>query len=255
MNVLILAAGYATRLGELTRNFPKPLLKVGGQTILDHLVERVREIPYLDSVYLVTNSRFFGHFQQWLHSRGTAAKGTGSAHIGLRFEILDDGTDSNESRLGAIGDIRFVLQKRDIGSADLLVCASDNILEFSLADFISSVRSREASGICVYQNDDTADLRRRGVAEIDGTDRVVRFTEKPEEPASRWAAPPIYYYRKDVLPRIDEYLSNGGNPDAPGHLIEWLCASENVCAYRIPGAVIDIGNPESLSAARKRLGE
>jgi len=248
MNVIILAAGYATRLGELTRNFPKPLLEVGGRTILDHLLDRICEIPDLGEIYLVTNSRFANHFREW--------KKTRVADSNVPLQIVDDGTSTNENRLGAIGDIRFAMQAcEDIGGNDLLVCASDNILEFSLANFVTAVQRRRTAGICVRKIEDLSDLRRRGVAELDENDNVIRFLEKPENPPSQWAAPPIYYYPADVLPRIGEYLEAGENADAPGHFIEWLCSIAPIIAYRAPGDVVDIGNPDSLAKARRRYGD
>jgi glucose-1-phosphate thymidylyltransferase len=228
VTVLIIAAGYATRLYPLTVDFPKPLLEVGGRTILDHLLEQIEAIPGIDAVRLITNSRF-------------------------DVDIIDNGTVSNEDRLGAVGDIRFAVEARDIDD-DLLVCAADNILLFPLADFVAAFRARPTAHVCVRAIEDVEDRRRRGIVLLADDDRVLEFEEKPEEPKSEWAVPPIYFYPRATLPRIREYLDAGGTADAPGHLVEWLCRVEPVYAYRIDGTVLDIGNHASLAEARRKLG-
>ncbi len=253
VKALILAAGYATRLYPLTKNFPKPLLEVGPKTILDYLVDQLREIPEIEECYLVTNHRFTGHFEDWARKRMEEARREVKAHKGIRLDILDDGTSSNEDRLGAVGDIRFVIQERGI-SEDLLVCAADNIFQFSVAGFVSAFKKRQAAHICVRKIEDLADRRRRGIAVLGEEDRVVEFKEKPENPKSHWAAPPLYMYPAATLARIEQYLEEGGTSDAPGHLIEWLCTVEPVYAYRVDGEVLDIGNPESLAEARAAMG-
>ena len=254
MKALIIAAGYATRLYPLTENFPKPLLEVSGQTLLDHLVDQIRTIPGIEECLLITNHRFCGHFQQWARVRMAHAQREAKAHTGLRLDIIDDGTSSNEDRLGAVGDIRFAIRQRDIAD-DLLVCAADNILQFSLADFVAAFRANPTAHVCVRAIEDVEDRRRRGIVLLDAENRVLEFEEKPQNPKSEWAVPPIYLYPTATLPRIDEYLDAGGIADAPGHLVEWLCRVEPVHAYKIKGSVLDIGNHESLAAARKALGE
>ena len=250
MKALILAAGYATRLYPLTRDFPKPLLEVGGKTLLDHLVDQIREIPDIEHAILVSNHRFVGHFDRWAAERTEQARRGGRAHSGLRFDVLDDGTISNEDRLGAVGDIQYAVSHRGI-SDDLLVCAADNILQFPLKRFVQAFRANPVSHICVRSIQDLEDRKRRGIVLLDEDNRVLDFEEKPEAPKSEWAVPPIYLYPREVLPRIEEYLRQGGTADAPGHLVEWLCKVEPVYAYKIEGSVLDIGNHESLAEARK----
>ena len=251
MKALVIAAGYATRLYPLTKNFPKPLLEVGGKTILDHLVDQIETIEEVDEVFLVTNHKFFGHFQDWAQERLSESRQT---HTGVGFEVIDDGTTSNEDRLGAVGDVQFSIDHRGIDD-DLLVCAADNILQFPLAALASRFRKNPAAHICVREIVDPEDRKRRGIAVLGENDRVVDFKEKPEAPKSHWGAPPLYLYPKDSLGRVAEYLKSGGTADAPGHLLEWLHRVEPVFAYRIEGSVLDIGNPESLAVARAELGE
>lgn len=241
MKAIILAAGYATRLYPLTENFPKPLLEVGGKTILDHLIEQIKTIADIDGAYVVTNHRFYGHFADWARAN--------RAHTGVETEILDDGTTSNDDRLGAVGDIQFAIKARDIAD-DVLVLAADNILLFSLQKLVNTFNSNPFSHIAVRHNPDYDDRKRRGNVQLDGDNRVLQFIEKPERPFSEWSASPIYIYPASILPRFKEYVDNGGNPDAPGHFLEWLHACETVYAYDIDGSVLDIGNRESLAKAR-----
>lgn len=253
MKALIIAAGYATRLYPLTKDRPKHLLEVGGRPILDYMIDQIKTIKEVDEVYLVTNHRFFGHFQDWANNRMAESRDANRAHTGVRVEIIDDGTISNEDRLGAVGDVQFSIDQREIDQ-DLLVCGADNILRFPLSAFADKFKSNPAAHICVRKIEDPEDRKRRGIAVLGEDDRVIDFKEKPEAPASHWGAPPLYIYPRDLLGRVSEYLQGGGTADAPGHFVEWLCKVEPVFAYRIEGSVLDLGNPESLAAARAELG-
>lgn len=243
MKALILAAGYATRLYPLTRDFPKPLLEVGGRTLLDHLVSQIEILAGMEGICLVTNHRFLPHFTAW--HEGYAGP--------MPIRLLDDGTRSNEDRLGAIGDLQFALAQ--LGEDDdLLVTAADNLLQFSLAAFVDAFRVRPAPHICVHPVRDPERLRRTGVAVLAADNRVLEFVEKPSAPKSNLAVPPVYVFPAATLPRCGEYLSGGGSPEAPGCFIEWLYRREPVYAYRIQGTILDIGTVASLEAARKTLG-
>ncbi len=259
MQAIILAAGYATRLYPLTKNFPKPLLEIGGQTILDHLIDQLCEIPDIDHAHLVTNHRFAGHFQKWLTHLSDQTRTEDRAHSGLRITIHDDGTSTAESRLGAIPDLKYVLDKAAIND-DLLVCASDNILQFSLNDLVKTWKRNGEYHICVRQEEDIEDLKKRGNAILDDDDRLIDFVEKPPVPKSNWVVPPIYIYPRASLPRIAEYLDDGEDApgitgDSPGQIVEWLYTRIPVYAHRIDGTILDIGNPDSLAAARATMGE
>ena len=242
MKAIILAAGYATRLYPLTKNFPKPLLEVGGKTILDHLIDQLKMIADIDGVYVVTNRRFYGHFADW-------ARANSAIQTELEIEILDDGTTSNDNRLGAVGDIQFAIKARDIAD-DVLVLAADNILLFSLQKLVNTFKSNPVSHIAVRHNSDYDDRKRRGNVLLGEDNRVLQFIEKPDRPISEWSASPVYIYPASILPRFKEYIANGGNPDAPGHFVAWLHTCEAVYAYDIEGGVLDIGNRESLAEAR-----
>lgn len=244
MKALILAAGYATRLYPLTNNFPKPLLQVGDRTILDYLAEQMEGIAALTQIVLVTNHRFLPFFESWREARRS----------GRPVALLDDGTSSNDDRLGAIGDMRFALEHADLDD-DLLVTAADNILQFPLADFVAAFQARPASHICVHRVEDPARCRRTGIVVLDKEDRVLEFAEKPAEPKTNWGVPPLYLFPRKTLLRLAAYLAEGGSTEAPGHFLEWLCRVEPVFAHRINGSILDIGTPQSLEAARKLFGK
>ncbi|MDE3256557.1 MAG: sugar phosphate nucleotidyltransferase [Gemmatimonadota bacterium] len=242
MKAIVIAAGYATRLYPLTLNFPKGLLEVGGRAIVDYLMDQIESVPDVDEVYLVTNSRFAGHFECW------AAGWNGR----LDIDVIDDGTTTNDNRLGAVGDIRYTIGARAI-TDDILVCGSDNLLGFRLKDLVADFRANPVAHICVCYVDDPDDRRRRGIAVLNAESRVVKFEEKPDQPESYWGSAAIYVYPAATLKRFDEYVESGRTPDAPGHFVEWLCQVEPVYAHRIQGSAIDIGNPETLEQARREF--
>jgi glucose-1-phosphate thymidylyltransferase len=259
MKAIVLAAGYATRLYPLTENFPKPLLEIGGQTILDHLLDQLHEIPDIDQVHLVTNHKFAGHFQEWLDGLGQRAKEEDRAHRGLRIKIHDDGTTSADDRLGAIPDLQFVLDSEDIND-DLLVTASDNILQFSLNDVVKTWKRNNEFHICVRHEEDVEDLKKRGNAILDENDLLVDFVEKPVDPKSNWVVPPIYIYPKASLPQISTFIEEGKDKpgitgDSPGQIVEWIYTRVPVYAHKIDGTIVDIGNHESLAQARRLFDE
>ena len=240
MKAIILAAGYATRLYPLTKNFPKPLLEVGGKTILDHLIDQLKTISDIDRAYLVSNRRFYDHFADW-------ARAKGETH--LPIEILDDGTTYNDDRLGAVGDLLFAIETRAIAD-DVIVLAADNILRFSLQNFVNAFKANPAPHIAVRHNPNDNDRKRRGNVLLGANNRVLQFIEKPAKPISEWSVPPFYIYPSTTLPRVKAYIANCGTPDAPGHFAEWLHTRETVYAHEIDGRIFDIGNRESLSEAR-----
>ena len=238
MKCLVLAAGYATRLYPLTENFPKPLLEVQGKTILDWLLEDIDSAGLVDGYIVVTNHKFAPHFQRW------AASHT------LPITVVDDGTDSNETRLGAVRDIQFVLDTLHL-KEDLLVIAGDNLLDFSMTAFLRYAMEKRSSCTMRYYEADPARLRRSGVALIDGEERLLSLEEKPAEPKSNWCTPPFYFYTKEDLGKIRTAILDGCGVDAPGSLVAWMCGHSRMYSMEMPGRRFDIGNLESLDAARK----
>ena len=240
MKALILAAGYATRLRPLTDSIPKMLLPLAERPMLDYLVDRLREVDALDEIHLVTNARFAQAFEDWAPED---------------VAVHDDGTTSNEDRLGAIGDIAFALETGGLEGEDLLIVAGDNLIGYSLADFVSFWRARDGSAIAVRELGDRELLRQYGVVELDANDRVVRLEEKPAEPKSELAATASYLYRGEHLALLPRYLEEGNPPDAPGNFLVWLHTREPVYGFRAVGEWHDIGDLGQLLAADNMLRE
>jgi len=238
MKCLILAAGYATRLYPLTENFPKPLLTVGDKTILDWLVDDIDTAGEVDEYVVIANHKYAHHFDAW-------AKGKRQ-----KITVVDDGTDSNETRLGAVKDIQFAIDKLTLDD-DMLVIAGDNVLDFSLTAFISYAKDKKTSCIMRYYEPDEKKLLKCGVVTIDDHDRILNMTEKSPTPATHWCCPPFYYYTKADAKLVQTGIDSGCGTDAPGSYTAWLCGETTVHAMEMPGKRYDIGNLESYEKVRK----
>lgn len=238
MKCLILAAGYATRLYPLTENFPKPLLSVGDKTILDHLIDDIDTLGTVDEYVVISNHKFAQHFEDWAKTKSQ------------KITVVNDGTSTNETRLGAVKDIQFAVEKLKLDD-DMLVIAGDNVLDFSLTKFISYARKKGTSCIMRYYEADEKRLHKSGVASVDENDRIVAMEEKPENPKSCWCCPPFYYYTKTDARLVGEGIEAGCGTDAPGSFIAWLCTKTTVHAMEMPGKRYDIGNLESYEKVQK----
>lgn len=238
MKCMILAAGYATRLYPLTKNFPKPLLMVGEKTILDWLVDDIDTSGEVDEYIVISNHRFAGLFEEWAKNKKQ------------KILVVDDGTETNETRLGAVKDISYAAQKANVHE-DVLVVAGDNLLDFSLNEFIRYTREKKTSCIMRFWEADKERLHETGVAQVDENDLVIDMEEKPKEPKSNWCTPPFYYYTADDLSLIEKGIVNGCGTDAPGSYIAWLCGQVPVHAMKMPGKRYDIGNIESYETVKR----
>ena len=240
MKALILAAGYATRLRPLTDSVPKMLLPLAGRPMLDYLLDRIREVDEIEEIHLVTNARFAGAFRDWAPEY---------------VIVHDDGTTTNEDRLGAIGDIAFAIERGGLQGEDLLIVAGDNLIGYSLRDFVGFWRAKGGSALVVHEVPDRSLLRTYGVVELDEDDRVVGLEEKPAEPKGDLAATASYLYRSEHLALLPRYFEEGNPPDAPGNFMAWLHTRGPVYGYRAPGEWHDIGDLGQLLAADNMLRE
>ena len=247
MNVLILAAGYATRLYPLTLNKAKPLLEVAGKPIIEWLFANLEAIPELGTVFIVTNDKFAGDFQSWadLYQK---------RHSQLDIKIINDGSKSDDDKLGAIGDINLVLAREDLGQQDLLVLAGDNLFTASLADFVDFAKTKEAT-VAVYDVGSMEAMKKYGAVSIDKNGVVTQFEEKPKQPKTTLAAVALYYYSSGVLPLFTTYLAAGNNPDQPGRFLQWLYTRKPVNTFQITGQWLDIGSKETLEQADLVFGK
>ena len=238
MKCLILAAGYATRLYPLTENFPKPLLKVGNKTILDWLIDDIDGAGLVDEYIVISNHKFAHHFQNW------------AAEKQQKVTVVDDGTSSNETRLGAVCDIQFAIEQLGLDD-DMLVIAGDNLLDFSLQRFARYAKEKGTSCIMRFYEPNDEKLLKCGVVTTDQTDRVLRMTEKSPTPETHWCCPPFYYYTKDDARLVKKGIESGCGTDAPGSYIAWLCTQTAIHAMEMPGRRYDIGNLQSYEQVQK----
>lgn len=242
MKNIIIAAGYATRLYPLTENFPKPLLKVGQRNILERMLDDVDRLPEIDSHIIVTNHRFTPVFEEW----------RSGVSYNKPITIIDDGTSTNETRLGAVRDLLLAIERCGIDD-DIMVLAADNILEFSLRGFVDYFREKGTSVIMCHHEPELRRLQRTGVIAVDGDMRVIEMQEKPERPVSNWAVPPFYIYSRRDLPLIRDCMSHGCGFDAPGNLAHYLAETSTLHAWPMPAGRFDIGSLDSYHEAQKRF--
>ena len=238
MKCLILAAGYATRLYPLTENYPKPLLKVGEKTILDWLVDDIDGAGLVDEYVVISNHKFASRFEDWAKTKEQ------------KITVVDDGTSSNETRLGAVRDIQYAIDTLALDD-DMLVIAGDNVLDFSLTKFVSYAKEKGTSCIMRYYEETEKKLQKCGVVCVDENDLITEMEEKPAQPKSHWCCPPFYYYTREDAKLVKVGIEGGCGVDAPGSYIAWLCTQTKVHAMEMPGKRYDIGNLESYAKVQE----
>ena len=244
MKNIVIAAGYATRLGELTKNFPKPLLKIGENTILGRMLDDIDKIPEIDEHIIITNHKFAGIFEEW------AAKQSYTKPV----TIVDDGTETNDTRLGAVCDLLFAMDKLKIDD-DMLVVAADNILFFSFQEFVDFAKAKGTSCIMCHEQPSIEKLQRTGVIVLDDNDKVLNMEEKPQEPKSHWAVPPFYIYLKKDLDKVRHSVDNGCGKDAPGNLAHYMVEQVEMHAWKMTAGRFDIGSLDTYKEACEKLGK
>lgn len=244
MKNIVIAAGYATRLGELTRNFPKPLLKIGENTILGRMLDDIDTISEIDEHVIVTNHRFAPIFQQWAAEQ----------HYVKPVTIIDDGTETNETRLGAVCDLLLAIDQLGIDD-DLLVVAADNLLFFSFQEFVDFAQQKQTSCIMCHHQPSVEKLQRTGVIVVDEQMRVLNMEEKPQEPKSHWAVPPFYIYKKHDLPLVRHSVADGCGKDAPGNLAHYMVEHTVMHAWPMTGGRFDIGSLDTYYEAIEKYGK
>lgn len=243
MKNIVIAAGYATRLGELTRNFPKPLLEIGSSTILGRMLDDIDRIPDIDEHIIITNHRFAPVFEDWA-ARQSYTK---------PLTVIDDGTSTNETRLGAVCDLLFAMERLKIDD-DMLVVAADNILMFSFQEFVDFAKGKGTSCIMCHEQPSIERLQRTGVVVLDEDFRVLDMEEKPREPKSHWAVPPFYIYMKKDLPLVRHSVENGCGKDAPGNLAHYMVDNTVMHAWPMSAGRFDIGSLDSYEEAKQLFG-
>jgi glucose-1-phosphate thymidylyltransferase len=241
MNVLILAAGYATRLYPLTLNKAKPLLEVAGKPMIEWVLDNLEPVPDLETIYIVTNNKFAQDFQNWAASYH-------NRHPKMTFKIINDGSTSDSDKLGAIGDINFVTSREALADRDLIVVAGDNLFSEPLTEFVESARGSKAT-LATYDVGDLEAIKKYSNITVDRGGFITHFEEKPDKPQNTLAGIALYYYSRETIPLFATYSAAGNNPDQPGRFIQWLYRRTPVKTHLIKGTWFDIGSKETLIEA------
>jgi len=238
MKALILAAGYGTRLYPLTLDRPKALVKVGGRPILERLLVKLEDIESCDEVYVVTNDKFYHMVVEWVRARS----------FPFSIKVINDQTTSNETRLGAIGDIDLVF-RRENPTDDVLIMAGDNLFEFDIADFTAFSAEKGKLSIALYDVKDRELAKQYGIVSVDGTSKVSEFEEKPSKPKSTLASTGIYYIPAAKLDLMETYMKTDLVKDQPGNFVKWVAETDEVYGYVFEEGWYDIGDKRSLEKA------
>ena len=241
MKLIILAAGYATRLYPLTLDRPKPLLEVAGRPMIEHVLASLGSVPQIDHVYVVTNAKFAGHFERW-------AKDYAQGRTGAPITVVNDGTTDDSNKLGAIGDLDLVLTRENV-SDDVMVVAGDNLFDSGLEGFADFCLRRGTPAVGVYDVGDLEEIKKYNNIGTDAEGRITSFEEKPSEPVSTVTAIALYFYPQASLPLIRQYIEEGNNPDQPGRLVQWMYTRTPFHTWQVPGTWYDIGSKETLAEA------
>ena len=257
MKNIVIAAGYATRLGELTKNFPKPLLKIGEKSILGRMLEDIDSIPEIDEHIIVTNHKFAPIFEKWKDENEVLGDGEKSG-IRKPITIIDDGTSTNDTRLGAVRDLQFAIEKANVND-DMLVVAADNLLFFSFKGFVDFAKQKGTPCIMCHKQPSKDKLQRTGVVVLDENYKVLNMEEKPQEPKSTWAVPPFYIYKKENIDMIMHAIENGCGYDAPGNLAHYMVDNVEMHAWPLAGTGenlrFDIGSLDTYKEACEKYGK
>lgn len=247
MKLVILAAGYATRLYPLTLTQPKPLLKVADRPMIEHVLDHLLDVPELTGVIIVSNEKFHGHFEKWANEYQSNTQN-------IPITVLNDKSTDENNRLGAIGDMVFAVNNQDIDE-DIIVVAGDNLFSQSIKSFGEFCLEKKAPILGVYDVGRLEDTKKYSEVHCDMNGQITSFEEKPEQPSTTVIGIALYYYPKDLLPTIKQYVVDGHNPDQPGRLVQWLYPRMPVYTWSLPGLWYDIGSKETLEEANRIFSE
>jgi len=240
MKAIILAAGYGTRLYPITKNKPKPLLEIKGKSIIQYILEKIFEVKDVDKIYIVTNGKFFDMIDRYIEELGMDGK----------VQVVNDHTESNEDRLGAIGDIAYVVDEKKLDE-DILVVAGDNLFEYSLVDLVDFFKKKGSTAVALYDVQDKELAQIYGIVEIDKNEKIIGFQEKPKEPKSTLASTGCYVFAKEDLDDIRAVLKGNSGMDNSGDFIKMLSEKNSVYGKPFREKWFDIGSFESLGKARE----
>lgn len=248
MKLIVLGAGYATRLYPLTLNQPKPMLEVAGKPMVEHVLDNLARIEGVGRITVVTNNKFAGHFERW------AEKYRASRDDEPDFSIINDGSTDDSNKLGAIGDLNLVLEREGVDE-DIVVVAGDNLFSDRLDGFVEYARQKNAPVLAVYDVGSLEAIKKYNSIEVDDEGRITFFEEKPAEPKSTLTGIALYFYPRWTLALIRQYVAEGNNPDQPGRLVQWMYERTPFYTWRVPGLWYDVGSKETLAEADRIFSE
>ncbi|MFQ5621058.1 MAG: NDP-sugar synthase [Candidatus Nanoarchaeia archaeon] len=240
MKALILAAGFGTRLQSIYHDTPKQLISVAGKFIIDYILDNLNNVKEIDEIYIGVNNLYYSKFEAWLKTKNNP-----------KLKLLNNGVNSNEGRLGSVGDIHFIVQQANIAD-DLMVLGGDNILGFQLTELVSTFNKTRQPIVAAYDVNDKEQAKKYGVLEVEGS-RITEFIEKPKEPKSTLSSTLVYLFPKETVPLIKQYMDAGLPPDRSGYYIAWLLTQTTVNAFIFEGTWFDIGSPDQLKEAEEKL--
>jgi glucose-1-phosphate thymidylyltransferase len=241
MKAIVLAAGYATRLHPLTENQPKPLLDVGGKPIIERIVDKIQEIEEVDKIFVVTNDKFHPMLRAWAMEHQAKKK----------IKVINDGTFKNDDRLGAVGDLNFVVQEEGIDD-DILMIAGDNLFGFDLTNFLSFFKEKRSSVLAFCDLKDKEKISNKfGVGILSEEKKIIDFEEKPAEPRSTLAATCCYVFSKKDVKEVANFVRVSRKWDNPGDFAKWLAKRNDFHGFVFDEHWFDIGSFEGLEEANK----
>jgi glucose-1-phosphate thymidylyltransferase len=238
VRAIILAGGYAKRMGHLTAELPKSLLPVAGRPAIDYILDKLEEIAP-ERILLTTNLRFKREFESYLAKSQT------------NIELVVEQSRSEEEKLGAVGALAQLAPK--LKPDDYLVICGDNVFTSSLNGMLEFYREKRKAVVAVYHQKSLEQVKLGSVVTLGNDNRVISFEEKPKKPTTTFVGACIYILPYNSLLRTKQYVGIGGNRDEPGNFIAWLCGQEEVYAYMLPSYVWDIGTPEGYEELQRQF--
>ena len=239
MRAIILAGGYAKRMGQLAVELPKSLLPIAGRPAIDYILEKLNEVVP-EKILLTTNLRFKQEFESYLASKPP-----------MNVEIVVEQSRSEEEKLGAVGALAELVPKLEPG--DYLVICGDNIFTSNLTGMLKCYRQKRKAVVAVYHQKSLEEVKLGSAVTLGSDNRVLSFEEKPKKPTTTVVGACIYILPYESLLRTKEYLDLGGSRDEPGNFIAWLCTQEEVYAYMFPSYIWDIGTPKGYEELQKQF--
>ncbi|MEM7819526.1 MAG: nucleotidyltransferase family protein [Candidatus Aenigmatarchaeota archaeon] len=240
MKAIVLAGGFAKRLWPLTKEQAKPLIDIGGKPVINYLIEKLLKLKEIDKIFISTNKKFEQDFIRWKEK------------YNFNIKLVVEESRCEEEKLGAIGSINFLINKENIND-DIIIVNGDNLFDekFDFSDVINFFKEKNAPIVCGFDVKTKERARLFGTIIFDKNKKVIDFIEKPEKPKTTFISMGCYLFPKNYLNLFSIYLNEGNSKDAPGFFLQWLYKRYSLFVYPYNGDWFDIGDFNSLDAARE----